>query len=279
LWFYVAEYSAGRHAENAEGEIMKVTLAMLAAGLALTAGAAGAAVPGEVLDTHYQVVDCRKHDSVQEQADLALATKAFGVMQTHDMAKIDALMPDVRAALNRAPDVAAQPELCDGKVVIYTEDTADFLIVSAMVTGGKVKGATSAEMRYAMPYGSLGFIVGWIEYEHQDFNNALKDYAKGLRNEPDNSTLESEYASTLINLGRINDALQSVDGFMAARPALKGPDKGKLLRKRGYVLVELGRWDEGEAAYRQSLVEDPGNSTALGELDYIAKSRPKKPAA
>lgn len=256
---------------------MKITLAMLAAGLVLTAGAANAAVPGEVLDSHYQIVDCRKHDAVQEQADLALATKALGIMQTHNMAQLDALMPDLRAAFNRAPDLAPQPELCDGKLIVYTEDMSDFLIVSAMVTGGKAKGATSAEMRYVMPYGTLGFVVGWIEYEHQDFNNALKDYAKGLRNDPDNATLEAEYASSLINLRRMDDALQSVDAFMAARPGLKGKGKAALLRKRGYVLVELGRWDEGEAAYRASLVEDPGNATAKGELDYIAQSRPKKP--
>jgi tetratricopeptide (TPR) repeat protein len=252
----------------------------IALGLALGLAGAGTCARAQVdlaADSHYQVVDCRPHDAVQEKADMDLAMQALNVMATHDMAKIDALMPDLRAALNRAPDVPSRPELCGDKVVVYTADTTSFMVVSALVSSGKIKGAASVEMRYEMPYAQLAFDVGWIEYEHHDFDAALKDYGKGLRNDPDHAILESEYVSTLFNLGRNAEGLESVDAFLAAHPALKGTGKGALLRKRGYVLVELGRWDEAEAAYRQSLVEDPNSAVAKGELDYIAKNRPDKP--
>lgn len=252
------------------------TAVALVFALGLAGGAAYAqAQDGMATNPRYQVVDCRQHNADQEKADLDTAFKAWKFIQGHDMAGLDALVPELRTALSRAPDVPTRPELCGDKVIVYTADTTDFMVISAIVSSGKVKGATSAEMRYPMPYFLIAYGVGWSEFEHHDFAAALKDYGQGLRNDPDFPQLESEYVGTLSNLGRNAEALESVDAFLAAHPDLKGPRKGMLLRKRGYVLVELGRWEEADAAYRQSLVEDPTSATAKGELDYIARNRPK----
>ena len=42
------------------------------------------------------------------------------------------------------------------------------------------------------------------------------------------------------------------------------------LRGRGFALTELGRLDEAEVAYRDSLKLKPENEVALAELKYIA---------
>ncbi len=256
-------------------KIKKAILLAFGLGLGLAMGAKAQDAGPNGLPRGF--VPCRNHDAAQEKADLDLARNTIKVMQAHDMAKLDATMPDLRAALNRAPDVPTLPEVCGDKVIAYTPDMSEFMAISAMVSSGKVKGVTSAEMRYEMPYATLGFIVGWIEFEHQDFANALKDYAKGLRNDPDRLAVETEYVGTLAKLGRNAEALESIDAFMTEHTSLNGPQKGLILRKRGYVLVELGRWDEADAAYRQSLVADPNNQLAKNELDYIAKHRPDQP--
>lgn len=44
---------------------------------------------------------------------------------------------------------------------------------------------------------------------------------------------------------------------------------------KGYALVELRRWDEAEARYRQALALDPNDAKAKNELVYIAEQRAK----
>ncbi len=252
---------------------------MIAMGWALGLGLAGAAhaettaAPAALPDI--QVVACRTHNADQEKADLDLAMRAMKVMQTHDASKTEALLPELHAALDRAPDVPTRPELCGDKVVIYTDDLSKFLILSVAVKDGKIAGARTAEMRYEMPYGHLGFNAGWIAFERKDYAAALKDYEKGLRNDPDMPPLEAEYLLTLSLLGRNAEGLKAADDFLASHPGLNNTHRGMILRKKGYILVELGRWDEAETAYKQSLEADPGNATAKGELDYIAKTKPK----
>jgi tetratricopeptide (TPR) repeat protein len=51
---------------------------------------------------------------------------------------------------------------------------------------------------------------------------------------------------------------------------------GRGLRGMGFDLIELGRWDEAEAAYRKALTLNPNDDMSRSELDYIAKNRPKR---
>ena len=248
--------------------MLKSVIATLTVACALGAFAAHA-------DT--AIIDCQTHDAVQEQADRDLATKAFGVMKTHDMAKIDKLLPELQAALDHAPDKASQPEHCGDTVIIYSDDMEDMLILSAQVAQIPELAKDKVEQREALPYGSLAFIVGWTAYEHKDFVEAAKAYRRGLLNDPDNSSLVSELSATLFGLGHADEGLVVIDDFLASHADLDDFDHALLLRKRGYALVELGRLNEGEAAYKESLVYAPNNPTAEAELQYIQEQRAKTP--
>ncbi len=244
----------------------------LALAAALTApGAQAAVTTADLKAMHLEVVPCRSHNAAQEAADLALASDALEVMQKHDLPGVDKMMPDLRAAFNHAPDVAAAPELCGDKVTLYSDDSTAMLILSGAINSGTIPGAKTVEQHEGLPYGVLGFVIGWIEFEHKDYASAVNDYAKGLKNSPNLPSLESEYVLTLSLLGRNDDALLSIDGFVAANSGLSDHDHANLLRKRGYVLVELKRWDEAATAYKDSLKLEPDNDLAKSELDYIAK--------
>ena len=64
-----------------------------------------------------------------------------------------------------------------------------------------------------------------------------------------------------------------------------GPDEvkaielGQARRGLGYVLVELGQLDEAEKKYQQCLADDPKDTKAAAELEYVrglkAKARPR----
>jgi Flp pilus assembly protein TadD len=59
----------------------------------------------------------------------------------------------------------------------------------------------------------------------------------------------------------------------------KDDQRAVMLRGRGFALIELGRLDEAEKAYRDSLNSEPNNARALNELTYIGRLRAGGPTA
>jgi len=226
-----------------------------------------------------QIVECRTHDAAHEKADMALAMSALDLIQAHDIDKLNALLPDLKTALGHAPDVVSHPEHCGDTIIVYSDEMSDFLTISALIQGHEKEfGATKVEQREALPYPLLGFVVGWIYFENKDFQSAHDAYAKGLLNDPNFDYLIMEDTLTLAALHRSPEALGQLDAYLARNPDLPDEMMANALRKRGYVLVELERWDEAEGAYKESLKLEPDNETAQSELEYIAQTRPSKPA-
>jgi len=84
--------------------------------------------------------------------------------------------------------------------------------------------------------------------------------------------LIGEKGVALISLKRWPEALATYESGLTLK-SLDSMVKGLLLRGRGFALTELGRLDEAEAAYAESLVAEPNNPRALNELAYIARLR------
>lgn len=232
-----------------------------------------------VADT-IRIVECRTHDEAQEKKDTELARKALEAMQSGGVDKTWRLLPELEAALARAPDVPSLPERCGDTIYIYSDDIVQLLTMTAHVTGTPELSKVSVVQRAALPYGTLGYIVGWLYYEKKDFGAAHRAFAKGMLNIPDDYVLVAEDSLTLAHMHRSREALELLDKFLAGHPDLADDEKAALQRKRGYVLIELDRNDEAEAAYKESLRLEPGNKTAQGELDYIAQQRKaSKPAS
>ncbi|MDG2531829.1 tetratricopeptide repeat protein [Caulobacter endophyticus] len=88
--------------------------------------------------------------------------------------------------------------------------------------------------------------------------------------------LVTEKGMALTALKRHADALALYDGAFAHFSTLLISDdlsKARLMRSRGFSLIELGRLDEAEESYRASLEAEPDHAGAKHELDYIAKLR------
>ncbi len=225
------------------------------------------------------IVECRTHDAAQEKADQALAMSALDLIQAHDMDKLNAMLPDLKAALGHAPDVPSHPEHCGDSIIVYSDELSDVLTVSAMIQGHEKEfGASKVEQHEVLPYPLLAFVVGWIEFENENFQSAHDAYAKGLLNDLNYNSLIMEDTLTLAALHRSPEALGQLDAYLARNPDLPDEMKANALRKRGYVLVELERWDEAETAYKDSLKFEPDDETAQSELEYITANRPSKPA-
>ena len=63
------------------------------------------------------------------------------------------------------------------------------------------------------------------------------------------------------------------DGAGTSPDEVRDRFRAAALRGKGFVLIDLGRLDEAEKAERESLKLEPGNPTALHELDFIARQR------
>jgi tetratricopeptide (TPR) repeat protein len=51
---------------------------------------------------------------------------------------------------------------------------------------------------------------------------------------------------------------------------------GRARRGIGYVLVELGKLDEAEKKYQQCLADNPKDSRAAAELEYVRNLKAKR---
>ena len=235
--------------------------------LAQTAGdapAPAAAMPAPGIN----IIPCRTHDADQEKADAALRDKAFLLMQAHDTASLTRLLPDLEAALARAPDLAPALERCGDKVNVYTDNLTVYMVEAVEVTKQKLPGVSGTVMYPVAPYARIAWEIGWIYYEQKNLPKALTAFEKGMRNDPRDPVLAGEYANALEQSGQNQKALTFVDTFLADNPLLEARPHATMLRRRGYALGELGQYDEAIAAYTESLKYLPDNAMALNEITY-----------
>lgn len=96
---------------------------------------------------------------------------------------------------------------------------------------------------------------------------------------PSNSMFLSELAEWFRRNGQFDEALATFK--VAEKAAELAPDESKneerarALRGMGWILVEQGQLDEGEALFKESLKFQPDNQIANSELEFIARQRVK----
>ncbi len=230
-----------------------------------------------------QIVDCQPHDEAREKADTALTQTAWNLLNTHDIATLRTMQPQLEVAAGHAPDKPPLPEKCGDKLIVYSANMLDVLLAAGALqkqTGSHV----TVEAHDPLPYARLDFIIGWLYFEADKRDVALGWYERGLKNDPHHAMLASEYANTLSQLGRSADALAFTDQFLAVNGDLEDHAHALMLRRRGYALGDLGRYDEALAAYQESLKYEPDSDAAKREMTWdrqqmaAGKSAPAAPA-
>jgi len=213
--------------------------------------------------------------SPQQAADQKVVWEA---LHSGGFQALQSYLPQLKAVLDRAP--ARYPRVEDRGAVTLLREDGD--LPSAAVLGTLLAAAgqgksTRIEHEFNT-YGMAAFLLASFANEMHRSQEAV-DYAdRGLRLQPDNPRLVTEKATALEELHRPAEALAALDGWLAAEPVARTTtDKARVLRGRGYALTELGRLDEAEAAYRDSLKFEPGHKGAENELTYIAGLKAGRP--
>jgi tetratricopeptide (TPR) repeat protein len=142
------------------------------------------------------------------------------------------------------------------------------------------KGQKNSIVAVVNPYPGLSFYLGSYYNEigkHEDalrvLDAALASPARFKKDSGDHlPSLVTERGAALLAMKRYPEALEGYQNGLTIKN-LADIDRARMLRGCGFALTELGRLDDAEQSYRDSLEAEPNNALAKNELAYIAKLR------
>jgi tetratricopeptide (TPR) repeat protein len=124
------------------------------------------------------------------------------------------------------------------------------------------------------------FLKGYALVELGRIEDAQAAIRAAIALSPANSQYLSELGSTYL---RQKDWTKAMETYKSAEefaefsePQVKHRHLAVALRGTGYALIELGRLDEAEAKYKQSIQIDPDENLARNQLEYIRHLRGKQ---
>ncbi|WP_294204628.1 tetratricopeptide repeat protein [uncultured Sphingomonas sp.] len=175
-----------------------------------------------------------------------------------------------------APVIAAyDADLAHEARRIYCgESPQETLLYLAMAAKDKV-----SAVAIAPGYCTALYMKGYALVDLGRVAEAKAIYERLLALAPMYAQYQTEYGQ-LIRLEKdwprmLDICTRSAAAAKIADPQIRVFQEGAALRCQGYALIEMQRWDEAEARYRQALVLDPNDAKAKNELTYIAEQRAK----
>ena len=223
------------------------------------------------------VVSLAEHPWNRAQADLHIAT-------THLAAGgIRAIAPDVpalEAELAGAKQSYDEEFLASGPIYLLADGMAETLVATSLGADKKLNPTGRQVFVVGDPYPKISLYLGSYYDDIGDPEKALRALEAGLtlpngvvgfvelgENRP---WLMLEKGAALNSLKRWDESIATSDAGIAMND-LADNIRAHFYRNRGFALTELGRLDDAEKAYRDSLKFSPNNPVATGELEYIAK--------
>ncbi|MDR2212490.1 MAG: tetratricopeptide repeat protein [Pseudomonadales bacterium] len=176
-----------------------------------------------------------------------------------------------------------ETQYADSSVRVYCARTSAESLFYMMQAANAANGGDAAsrdaiviEPTWAFAYHLKAYAL--LETAQPDLNQALEQLQNALTCSPNNPLfwfelghirqLQGDWAAMLLVF---TQALEFVE--FASPEDTKNSERARALRGQGFALIELGRLDEAQAAFEQSLQNEPGNPTAEGELKYIEQLR------
>ncbi|MFT3996831.1 MAG: hypothetical protein QM667_05440, partial [Asticcacaulis sp.] len=193
------------------------------------------------------VVACQTRDKAAEAKAQAVAQAFSGAFQAGDRAKVLALVPDMEAVMATAP-TPYYLERCDGHINVYTSNMTAALMVGVTAAGGKDdKSKVNINLSGPTPYATIAHGLGWAYADRKDYGRCITALEDGLKRDPFDEAMIAEHLFCLGQAGRNEETIETADrhlnNFMLG---LSDPGKAAVLRRKGYALIELSRWDEAE---------------------------------
>ena len=163
----------------------------------------------------------------------------------------------------------------DGEIAFWDEE--EFQSYSDYVRGQVREDAIKSFLWISPSYSKAHYLIASLAIDQGDFKKALNALDAGLALEPDHPDLMCEKAYLLKELGRREDALAYYQSAASARLWITDSAKARALRGQGRILIDLGRLDEAEEAFKQSLTLEPESKLAREGIAFIEKHQQMSP--
>jgi tetratricopeptide (TPR) repeat protein len=202
---------------------------------------------------------------------------------------IQAIRPhvaDLEDVLATAGQVFRVASVSTNPIYVLTDGQAE-TVAALLLAQARPAARGTQVVAIENPYPLASFFLGTYYNEigrHQDALRALDaglalpTPIPGADTGQTRPIMLSERGIALAALKRWPESLSSYNRGLAMN-GLAPAQRAILLRGRGFALIELGRLDDAEQAYRESLMIEPNNPRALQELTYIARLRAGGPMA
>lgn len=122
-------------------------------------------------------------------------------------------------------------------------------------------------------YSKAYYLLAYIAIESRNAKEATAYIDRALQLEPDHPTLLLEKGLIFQVSGRHEEAIRYFEMVSDSKGCRTDYEKARALRSRGVSLIDLGKLDEAEQAFNESLKIAPSNKLALNELAYIRRLR------
>jgi len=227
-----------------------------------------------------EVAPCQTRNEADETGARAVAGQLKAAREKQDRAAILALAPDMEKAFSKAPKYPYAVELCNSVLTIYTDNVESGLIVQAAVVSALKNNientVQTVKLEPSSPYALLAFGLGWVYAEQKEYGACADVLSVGSEFDPWYQAILAEYMFCLAQSGRNEQSLLEADKALNDTSlALDDYVRAKILRHKGYALVELSQWEAAEKAYLESLKFDPKSQLAENEIQYIRQKKPK----
>jgi len=214
--------------------------------------------------------------------------------------------PDKDAALSKTLDEArvfidhkkpqAAIEKCDkviaafdahyrkSKVKVYCARTSPenlgyLLMAAADMDKGKLEHGKERAIVLSPTWATAYYMKGWALEELNRMEEARAAIEQAIGLSPFNSHHLSELAYLYMlekNWDKALEVYRSAEEHASLSPDdVKQSELGRARRGVGYVLAELGKLDEAEKKYQQCLADDPNDTKAAAELEYVRNLKAK----
>ncbi len=224
-----------------------------------------------------------------EEAQATLTATVTDILKTNNLVVIASHETALLKSLGNAPASFATFDTKDKMYVLadgQPESAAASLLGSLLATSvhSQTNATSISTIVVPNPYPIMAFYLGSYYNEigkHEDavrvLDAALVASYRLNKNGGDTFTLLlTERGAAFLALKRWPEALEAYQRGLSIQK-LGDKDRARMLRGCGFALTELGRLDEAEQSYRDSLKAEPDNRVAQNELLYIAKLRAGAP--
>jgi tetratricopeptide (TPR) repeat protein len=161
-----------------------------------------------------------------------------------------------------------------------TENLAYLVTAAAAMSKGEFDKGKKDAICLSSTWANAFYLKGYALQELRRMAEAKAALKRAIELSPQHSQYLSELGSLYVLEKNWPEAMKTFraaeDNSSISPDDVRSDELGRARRGIGYVLVELGKLDEAEKKYQQCLADNPKDSRAAEELEYVRNLKAKR---